>query len=414
MAIALVLLIAELVWFILHRPVAVNDSGAQRVLAVARAAASAQQALDVAEPASAASAAGSVHGADEFEVCGGRWFKFNPEPTSAEREAFQRGIGLPEARASLMSALRADPSDYAHAVALQLAFADDTSQTATRDALIQLATTTRDPRVYALAFATCGNGSPLAADSACKMLNAAQWARLDPGNAAPWMAALVDAVARHDLAAQNEALYQIAHSERSEQRFLAVTGEVLAHMRSDDEADLPATLALAVDAAGVDAARQFPNYQNLTQTCRGAELTDANRRQTCAQIAELMFERSDTLLERLIGGAIGGRVGWPQERIEAARGQYSAYTQSILAKSASAAAGSCAAMRQDLHVFEERARLGEVGAVRQWIASSGKKDEDFVRLERDEQLRRVADAASAASAAALLPLPLGEGRGEGR
>src|SRR5437870_2085243 len=58
-----------------------------------------------------------------------------------------------------------------------------------RDALAEISASTTDPRVYALGYMTCATSRPASGD-ACQMLSAAQWARLDPGNAQPWLYAL--------------------------------------------------------------------------------------------------------------------------------------------------------------------------------------------------------------------------------
>ncbi|HEY4067959.1 MAG TPA: hypothetical protein VGM74_13750 [Burkholderiaceae bacterium] len=393
-AVLIAVLVWARLWFVRWIADEERHAGAQRVLAVVRAAASAPRADAAQAPAFAPSGA---PGAEQIELCGGRWFTLNPDG-SADNDAFERAIGLPDARAAMMSALRTDPSEYARAVAMRLAMADSAQAGENLDALVRLATTTTDPRVYALAFGACGKGSPGAA-GVCRLLNAPQWARLDPGNAAPWISVLGAAVVQHDAPGQVEALYHIAHSARQDDRFLALTAEVLAHLPSDDTA-LPATLALTVEAAGLDAAQVLPAYQNLTQMCRGAALDDANRREACSGAAELLFSQADTLIAARIGGVIGRQLGWPAERLDQARGESTAYLQSTLVKDPAAPRNACTDMRQSLTEFQSRARLGEAGAVRDWVARSGLQPEDFIRIERDERAQRAAEAASAASAAA--------------
>jgi hypothetical protein len=388
----LVVVIAALAWFG-RRPVDSGHDGARSVLAMARAASGAPSAYAAGALALAASAS---HGAEEIELCGGRWFKLNPDG-SGDTEAFERVIGLPEARAALMEALRADPSDYAAAVAIRLSAVGAPPNAESLDTLARMATTTIDPRVYALAFNACGAapGSP----GSCQLLSAAQWARIDPGNAAPWRAVLNDAGVRHDTATQGEALYRMSTSTRNDDRFLGLMQEVLAHLATDD-ASLPAALALTVDAAGVDSTQRVPSYRDLVPLCRDGALSDSNRRQTCSAVAELLFSKADTLLARQIGITLGKQLGWDPGRIEQARGESTAYFESLAAKGQDAPRGSCADMRQDLDSFKTRARLGEAGAVRDWAAQSGLAPEDFMRIEREARAQRAADAASAGSAAA--------------
>jgi len=108
-----------------------------------------------------------------------------------------------------------------------------------------------------------------------------------------------------------------------------------------DEASMPATLMLAIEVIGVEAAWSLPGYQALYDLCKTSTLRDANRRQTCTAVSELLVEHSDTLLERGIGIAIGKRLGWPDERIERLRGEQATYVDSLGASTAQAPADGC-------------------------------------------------------------------------
>jgi hypothetical protein len=260
-----------------------------------------------------------------------------------------------------------------------------------------MATTTSDPRVYALAFNTCGRAQPT--EGACQLLNPEQWARLDPGNATPWLFVLTQAGQRRDAVAQSEALFRISTSARSDQHFFAVPGLVIDHMPGD-EASMPAALTLASEAIGVEAAWSLPGYQALYDWCKTSTLRDANRRQTCTAVAELLVEHSDTLLERSVGVGIGKRLGWSDERIERLRGEQAAYIDSLGASTAQTPVDGCSGIRRDLSTVNRHARLGEAGALREWVAQSGKTPEDFIRAEHDSRAKAAAAAAAASAASA--------------
>ena len=363
------------------------------------------------------------HGSDEVELCGGLWVKLKDDG-NVDDDDLRRVVRLPEARAQLIAALRADASELARAAAVWLGLmgseADrlatvgavsgcngaecEASRQATarfaegRDMLARMAATTNDPQVYALAFNTCGQAQPNA--GACQLLSADQWARLDPDNATPWLFVLAQAGQRRDVAAQNEALFRLSASRRSEQHFFALPALLLTHLPGD-EAALPAALILATEAIGVEAAWTVPGYQDLVALCRPTALRDSNRRQTCGAVAELLVERSDTLLDYGIGIALGRQLGWPAERLERLRGERAAYYESLVTKSADAPFPGCAEVQRELATVERRVRLGEVGEMREWVAQSGLQREDFIRAERASQAKEADAAASAAAAAAV-------------
>jgi hypothetical protein len=263
-----------------------------------------------------------------------------------------------------------------------------------RETLARMAATTSDPRVYALAFNTCGRAPP--GEGACQLLSPEQWARLDPDNAAPWLFVL--AQAGRDATAQSEALFRLSTSARSDQYFFAMPALVIERMPSD-EAAMPAVLTLATEAIGVAAAWSMPGYQKLIEQCTASTLRDANRRQTCNAAAELLVVRSDTLLDRGIGVALGKRLGWPEDRIDRLRGEQSAYLESLGTSTAAKPADGCSGIRRDLATVDRHARLGEVGGLREWVAQSGRPPADFIRAERDARVRTAAAAGSAASGA---------------
>ena len=355
---------------------------------------------------------------DEVQVCGGAWVKRLPDgaPDSADIE---RATGQPEARGLVIAALRADSRELAQATALWMdMLGDSTPQRLialapsngctdpacraepamarqvelARDALVRLAASSTDPQVYALAFHACGSGGT----GACQLLSAGQWARLDPDNAAPWLAVLSAAKAGNDRAAQAEALHRIATARRSEQGFFTVPGLIAAAVPLD-ESSLLAASTMVFGVIGMQAVQNLPAYQEITSACKGAALRDANQRQTCAAIADVLADRSDTLIERAIGAGIGRQVGWPAERGERMRGEYASYLASTWPAQVDAFADtSCGVLQRSLDLIRRQALSGETGVLREWVAQSGKRPEDFAREERQREAQRL-QAASAAT-----------------
>ena len=365
-----------------------------------------------------------VHGPDEYQRCSGEWVKMEAQPDGAYS---QRAPGTDERRVAIRAALAASPNELARAAAVWLGISQmdainsqievATCATAAcragrpiapqvlavREALAQMGRTSNNPAVYALAFSICGQyGS---AEGACRMITAEQWARLDPGNAQPWMFMLNTAVQRNDTAAQNEALHRIANAKRIDSGMFAVPGLMISQA-PDDDASVPAVLGLVVEAFGMSAAWGMLNYQPVLQSCKGDALRDANRQQTCAAMADLLTERADTLMDRSIGMALGKQLGWPAERIDRMRGELNAYTVALSESPSGTLQQECPAMRKMLNQFARNAALGEAGNLRDWVAHSGKTPEDFIRAEqarrdavRAGEARDPAATAPAASAA---------------
>ncbi|HEY8708851.1 MAG TPA: hypothetical protein VIM34_12725 [Burkholderiaceae bacterium] len=219
--------------------------------------------------------------ADEVQVCGGAWVRTQGDG-SIDQGDLIRATNEPDARKRVVAALRAEPSELAHAVALWLemrgtgneqwqavmdsAFGCGSAEcrdrqqampevSDARDALARMAVSSTDPGVYALALHTCGGNR----EGACQMLSVDQWARLDPGNATPWLFMLSAAKTRNDLAAKNEALHRIATAQRSETGVFTIPGLVASAVPSD-ETSMLAALNMTFEAIGMQAVA-LPPYQ---------------------------------------------------------------------------------------------------------------------------------------------------------
>ncbi len=368
----------------------------------------------------------SLRGIDEVEVCGVGWVRAKDDGT-ADEAALASAPSLLAARRAIIEALRHDPDPFARAasiwmeplgvefeaqrqlIALGLApcrdaecsSPDATRQYATsiRERLAREALSTQDPRVYALGFRACMVAPD---EGSCALLSVGQWARLDADNALPWLFVLGQVRAGKDDAALNEALFRIGSAARIEDRLFAVPGLIVARAGPSD-VDVAGALDLTVGAIGMASAQSAP-LQSLLQACSGKALDDANRRQVCEAVATTLVERSDSLLLGQIGIGIGRRLGWPDERMNAFRGENGAY----MASSATFGLSNpgCDGVRRDLQRIRRTAALGEVGAMHEWAASTGRSPESFASEERDRRLRAVAENAAQREAAAANTPPV--------
>ena len=225
------------------------------------------------------------------------------------------------------------------------------------------------------------------------MLNAARWAQVDEGNATPWMFVLEEAKRHKDEAAIADALFHIASARRFDDRFFAASASIEAHAGSLD-IDTIGAFSLSVEAVGM-AAAQFAPLQTLTLACRLPEIGDANRRQLCEGVAEVMAERSDTLMLRQVGGGMGRRLGWSEERLDAMSAEASAWRHAEASGDAESLASNCSGMKKLLGRFARQASLGEVGVMHEWAATTGRSRESFAQAGRDARLRGEAAQAAA-------------------
>ncbi len=384
-------------------------------------------------PPTRAASGETARGIEQYEICGGTWVKANADG-NVDDEALKGPMRRDEAAQAVDRALAADPRPMAQAARLILEImngGDDqrrallargadcsasgacppgfaappaaavSAMAASREALARSAATTTDPAVYALAFRVCASGG--VRDGACALLSAEQWARLDPGNAAPWQEVFAAAQARRDNAAANEALHRIATSQRSNQRFFDLPG-LLIDAAPDDDGLRNGVFLLAVEAIGLQSTVSLPSYAPFVSVCRREALRDSNRRQTCDSIADLLAQKSDTLLERAMGEAVGRQLGWPQERIERMRAEQDAFVTSKYAGIEPRNAMGCDAIKRVTDDVRRKARLGEVGAMHDWLAHEAPPPDELLRRYRDEQ-REQGKAAAAAQAASAASAP---------
>jgi len=263
-----------------------------------------------------------------------------------------------------------------------------------------------DAVVYGWAYQVCRDAAAEA--PSCQLVSAAQWARISPGNAAPWLAMAADAKRRSDSAAVDQAMFQVANAERLDSA-LFVLPALLTHHAAPDGADAVFALSLAVGAIGAVSVGDLGSGPALTY-CNVAALADSNRRQTCERVAELFVKRSDTLLMHSIGTGIGSRLGWSGDRIQALRDERMAMAQVVMNVGRDMGRSACRSAMSDVRRIEVAARVGELESLRRVVAASGRTTAE-VSAEMKAEARRVSEsfasrAASASTGNAASDVPI--------
>jgi len=129
-------------------------------------------------------------------------------------------------------------------------------------ALAHLATTTSDPEAYALALYSC----TAVAGGDCALLSYAQWAKLEPDNAVPWIYLAAEAEKRHDRSGVDAAMLRASKSRYSDEHLDAISRPFL----SDDYASQPPAVQwdLAAQVIGIQAAVAIPSIQTAALYCK--------------------------------------------------------------------------------------------------------------------------------------------------
>lgn len=261
-----------------------------------------------------------------------------------------------------------------------------------RDALARLALTTQSPEVYGLAWGLCSTVGANDEASACRMLSAEQWARLDPGNAVPWMSVMDQARARGDHAAVGEALYRVSQARTVN----AGIGHFAALLLERLPASIGAleALELANETFAIEMQAPAGWYGALRQACSPARQRDSNLQQQCHAAAETMWRLARSPLELSVALQVGSAAGWPAERLQALDDERVA-----LGQAGAAAVGdvsmTCESLRHQARHLQQMGQSGEVAAQRAALLASGRSVAEWADLHRATQ--RQAQAAEAAT-----------------
>ena len=284
-----------------------------------------------------------------------------PDDSNGDVDALQTKAASPNyaaARSRIAAAMLAssDPLDRAVADFLNV---DGMRPPAGRiDAVVQQAAVAGDARLYAFAYGLCYSGSEPAAS--CRLLSVEAWARIDPGNGVPWLAALGQARAQGDAVGVQDAMSHLASAARFDTYAYAPSGAV-ASLGLENAADLAAATEMLVQVLGQSVAGS-PRYQALTQVCANkAGGNEAVVRQ-CLAISDVMFDHSDTLIARAIGGATLYLATGDDSRRQLYRAEQVAFSRHW---SPGTGFSECKTLREQAKSVLRSAQIGEVEAQRE-------------------------------------------------
>lgn len=292
--------------------------------------------------------------------------------------------------------------DWGRAIGLRLELQHgqtDAAKPALAD-LTTLASTTRDPRVYALAWEACLPGPSGAPHAACAGLKTRRWAQLDPGNAVPWMAVASDAAEQGDTAGVDEAMHRVASAERVDSGWMSMSAHVLA--RLDPALHPVLRLAMVQAVVSTDIARHQPSYITILKHCDDDALRDANRRERCAAISRVLSERGQTAMDIAMAVALARRLGMPAQAVERLHALAHAVTLAIGEQTGPPEELlSCRGVQGLTDWSQAVQHGGEIGAARRWAEARGLTSDMLVERHRtfEREMRQAAERAPPAASA---------------
>ena len=280
----------------------------------------------------------------------------NGDADVVQTQAASPSYGAARSRIAASLLTSSDPLDRAVADFLNI---DDMRTPAGRiDAVVQQAAATSDARVYAFAYGLCH--SSLERTASCRSLGAAAWARIDPGNGAPWLEALGQARAQGDAAGVQDAMSHLALASRFDTYAFAPIGAI-ASRGLENEADLGAASEMTVQVLGQSVA-PLPPYQALTETCSNKAGGNEAVLHQCLAISDVMFDHSDTLIARAIGGATLYLATGDASRRDLFHAEQLAFSRHW---SPATGFSECKTLREQAKRLLRSAQIGEVEAQRE-------------------------------------------------
>lgn len=245
-----------------------------------------------------------------------------------------------------------------------------------RDELVQLAVGLNDLPVYAMAIRACDPTNDGGVNgAACNQISLAQWAHMDPDNAAPWLEMARAAHSRSDQAAELDAVNHAVQAHTVDFYNDSVLGFAISGMPSETTALQQA--AFFRDQIGHVGGEGYAHSFVTSQYCTAAAVRSSSIHQQCEALAELLAGHGRNTLDVSAAAAIGTRLGWAPERVSAMREEVLAMFRAE--NYSGEDPWSCDNVRAVTEFASLQARSGEVAAARAAIQRSGKSISDLAK-----------------------------------
>ncbi len=256
-------------------------------------------------------------------------------------------------------------------------FAMQEARAASIEPLINLAASSNDPGVYAAALYACMG----AKNGGCENLSYAQWADMEPDNAAAWLSAASEAESRKDTSARAVALQRAAEATRYDLHVPRLAGIVETESaQAQDPLSLSPMYALLFSA---NAMAGIPQFSGILKHCSREEVQDDTRRTLCDALAEKMAKSDESLIAASIARAIGERVGWSAERLQSLKDEYTVGTGQLFEGITDKNMLSCDTLKKSNQHALRVLQIGDRAAAREAVEKRGKSMAEMAQLYRN-------------------------------
>ena len=237
------------------------------------------------------------------------------------------------------------------------------------DEITHLAIYSADPQQYALAFHACQRQADPAIGY-CSQISAAQWAYRDPGNGTAWLQVASEASKGRRNSEFEEAMFQFSRAKKFDLGLSPLVRLLNSEsMQSENVAVFAAVTALI---SGVVLNHALPEYKAVMDYCDVTALRDPNRRQVCNDVGANLAHDETSLINRAVGVKMGERLGWADSVLDPLLEERDAFRALQMDPFGGLSSAKAEDSDQDaclfgVHMtkhFEERIRLGEMGALR--------------------------------------------------
>ncbi|MDE1926201.1 MAG: hypothetical protein KGI36_03325 [Burkholderiales bacterium] len=224
--------------------------------------------------------------------------------------------------------------------------------------LAGLAAGSGDPVLLAWAAQRCNSSTPCSTDPA------GEWARIEPGNAVPWLL-----IATQQPQRRPQALAALAHANSYSSHYGAVSETALKAMPADIPAYLQPRLLMQISL--VDAGMGDAGIAKAINLCRPAPEAGSQRQALCRSLGALMVRQGDAAISYLIGLRVQELSGLPDVHYQQRRAEM----QKLISQTNMSLFDwqhpyTCATVDRWQRWTRDRAKLGELGAARTWAAAA--------------------------------------------
>jgi len=253
-------------------------------------------------------------------------------------------------------------------------------------ALAQMAYQTKDPSVYATAFYTCRNSSET---PECKNISAERWADIDRNNAVPLLFLASEVSRSQSSVNRDQALLEASNSILFEPRMLPVLS--LAQADAVQSASPSQRFLINSLLAGQFIGYSVIDYSALFSICKPPANSHSGRQETCSKIAEKLAQQDNTLVGLNMARIVGMWTGWPADRVANLKDEGDAAMHVAHTAFGFGEPVTCSGAAQLQNYFNDIARLGELTALRQRIAATGKSASSLAEMYRQSSQKTASE-----------------------